>query len=197
MKTVAILIPLSWEVVPKQFFFSMLSMMAHSRGKYEIVILTARAAHVAIMHETMVAQAMELDVDYILHLDADEVYPSDTPERMMKHIDDGKDVVFGLVPRQAGDGYVAYEMGENPFRISQLDLKPGSGIVEVSCTGMGGLMVNPEVYRKLDKPYFSGLPNFSGPDVNFCYKCMKKGIKCWLDTDLRFGHIIPSVKYEG
>ena len=197
MKTVAILIPLSWEVVPKQFFFSMLSMMAHSRGKYEIVILTARAAHVAIMHETMVAQAMELDVDYILHLDADEVYPSDTPERMMKHIDDGKDVVFGLVPSNSTNGYVAYDFEGDSGKIVPKDIKPDSGIIEVGCTGMGGLMVNPDVYRKLDKPYFFGLQSYAGPDVNLCYKCMKKGIKCWIDTDLRFGHIIPSVKYEG
>ena len=71
MKTVAILMPLSWDVVPRQFFFSVLNMMAYARGKYELVVLTARAALLSKMHEIMVAQALESDVDYILHLDAD------------------------------------------------------------------------------------------------------------------------------
>ncbi len=197
MKTIAILIPLSWDTVPKQFFFSMLNMMAYARGRYELIVLTARAALLSKMHEMMVAQALESDVDYILHLDADQEYPADTPERMMKHIDDGKDVVMGLVPSNSINGYVAYDFKDDAGKITPKDIKPDSGIVEVGCTGMGGLMVNPDVYRKIDRPYFFGLASYAGPDVNLCYKCMKKGIRCWIDTDLRFGHIIPSVKYDG
>jgi len=195
MKTVACLIPLSWEVVPRQFFFSFSAMLMYSQGKYHMLMLTARGASIANMHEKMVEAALKANVDYIFHVDADEVYPNDTPERLMKHIDDGKDVVFGLVLSNAQDGYVAYEFQENPLKLVPSDIKPNSGIVEVGCTGMGGLMVNPKVYEKLDKPYFTS-PFFKhAPDTSLCYQCKQKGIKMWVDTDLHYGHIVPHVKY--
>lgn len=197
MKTVAILIPLSWDVVPRQFFFSMLEMMAYSIGKYHIVVTTARAANISKMHEAMVKQIKGMNVDYILHMDADEEYPEDTPERLMKHVDDGKDVVMGLVARHRDGGYVVYDFTESPLRIKQRDIQPNTGLVKVDCIGMGGLMVNPRVYDTLDEPYFSGILDFPGPDTTFSYKCKQKGIDIWVDTDLRFGHVYTGVRYDG
>jgi len=197
MKTVGCCIPLTWEMVPRQFFFSFCSMLMYSFGKYHMVVMTSRAASIARMQEKMIEKALEDNVDYVLHLDADQVYPADTPERLMKHIDDGKDVVFGLVPRHSDGGYVAYTMEDDPLRIEQMDIKPDSGLVRVGCTGFGGLMVNPKVFEKIDKPYYSILSVEYGPDFSFCYQCNKKGVEMWVDTSLRYGHILPHVKYNG
>ena len=66
MKTVAILIPLNWEFVPRQFFFSMLKMEAYARGRYELNIFSARAAHLALMHEIMIQQVKDKDCQIVV-----------------------------------------------------------------------------------------------------------------------------------
>jgi hypothetical protein len=193
-KTVACLIPLTWDIVPRQFFFSMMEMMAYARDKYEMLIISARAAILSKMHEMMVESILKQDVDYILHLDADEVYPKDTPERLIKHIDNGKDVVFGLVMSNSMDNHpLVYDFSGD--RIIPKEVTPNSGLIEAGCVGMGGLMVKPDVYRRLQPPYFIGLPGFQGPDVNLCHKCREAGIKIWVDTGLHYGHITSVIKY--
>ena len=82
-----------------------------------------------------------------------------------------------------------------PMKLEQVDLKPYTGLQKVDCTGMGGLMVNPKIFEKINKPYFIALSLDYGPDVSLCYKCKKAGIQAWVDTDVRCGHIIPDVKF--
>jgi len=195
MKRVVVCIPLSWDFVPALFFHSWNKMMYYAQGKYELILLSSSSCYMDTMRNNLVSSAWQYKPDYILWLDADQLYPEETPEILMKHINSGKSVVGGLTPKSMGGDVNVYSLVHRDGIISPMNVVPGSGLIKVDAMGMGGVMVDPEVFETLDLPCFtmrwdSKLARYPGEDIQFYANCKKKGIDVWCDTNLVFGHIV-------
>ena len=96
------------------------------------------------------------------------VYPADTIMRLLSH---DKDIIGALTfKRWPPFNPIVYE-GE-PYKMSLMDPIP-DGLVEVTATGTGCLMIKMGVFDHIDYPWFEftqadGKP--VGEDINFCKK---------------------------
>ena len=139
--------------------------------------------------------------DYILWLDADQVYPGNTPEILMKHIDAGKSVVGGVSPLKkkfesgiAGKPSV-WDLDIDAKLVRRREIFLNQGLIKVDAMGLGGIMVNPEIYKTMEYPWFRRMWNekekvLLSADFAFYANCKRANIDVWCDTDLVFGHIV-------
>jgi len=194
-KIVVCCIPLSWQFIPTEFFLSWNMMIGYSIGRYQLGILTASCCYMDKMRDDLARDAIKYNPDYVLWLDADQIYPPDTPERLMRYIDDGKLVVGGLTPdRVSGEPLVYHMPPGNKGVIKRDDVTPGQGLIKVDAMGFGGVMTSLEVFKMMKPPYFQmtwnrKLKGSMGEDVKFYQNCRHAGIDVWCDTNLWYEHL--------
>ena len=194
MKRIVACVPLSWDFVPTLFFHSWNKMLYYSFNKYDLLMISSSSCYMDKMRDDLATAARRHKPDYILWIDADQTYPEDTPEVLMKHIDSGKSIVGGLTPQNMEGGANIYNFVHDKGVLTRVDAGPGQGLVECEAMGMGGVMMKPEVLEKLTLPCFTmrwedSISRNPGEDVQFYANCKKAGIDVWCDTDLVFGHI--------
>jgi hypothetical protein len=170
-------------------------MMYYAQGKYELILITTSSCYMDTMRNNLVVGAQKHKPDYILWIDADQLYPESTPEVLMKHIDSGKSVVGGLTPNDMKGGVNVWDIIHSKGIISPRKVVPDRGLIKVDAMGMGGVMMKPEILEKLDLPCFtmrwdSQIARYPGEDIQFYANCKKHGIDVWCDTSLVFGHIV-------
>ena len=195
MKRIVACVPLSWDFVPALFFHSWNKMMYYSQGKYDLRLISSNSCYMDTMRDDLVIAAQRHKPDYVLWIDADQLYQEETPEILMKHIDSGKSIVGGLTPKGLEGEVNVYDFVHGSGIITPRQVIPGHGVIKVDAMGMGGVMVKPEVFEKLDLPCFtmrweSKIARYPGEDIQFYANCKKFGIDVWCDTDLIFGHIV-------
>lgn len=200
MKEVVCLVPLSWDFVPACFFDSWTQMTEYAHDRYNLRMVAIRSPYLDSLRDLLVEKALTGKPDYILWLDADQRYPKDTPEILMKHVDDGKLVVGGVTPHRSTGQPMIYdwlpEIREDgkmfQYRSKNNHL---TGIQQIGGMGMGGVMVRPKVYRELlDKPFFqmsydAKRGRTAGEDVIFYKRCYDADIDVWCDYDLFYKHL--------
>lgn len=138
-------------------------------------------------------QALKLGADYILWLDSDMIFPSDLMQRMLKHMEDGKEIVTGL--------YFRRRAPFNPVLFSKLDHinkkwegmddYPRDSVFEVAGAGMGCCMMKVSVVEDLllnDQDWFTPFEGF-GEDLAFCMRAGELGHKIYCDSTIKCGHV--------
>lgn len=146
----------------------------------------------ALARNQLVEFAKQQDCKYLMFLDTDMTFPPDTILKLMRH---QKDIVSGLYfERYAPHRPVIRQTFQDGYALA--DYTKGD-LIEVAATGGGCLLINMEVFDRLEKPYFdyrlekSGLKEtFFSEDLVFCEKVRKIGYKIWCDTTIRCGHLI-------
>lgn len=188
-------IPLSWQFIPVDFFESWCKMASYSVGKYILGMVTGNCCYMDKMRDDLIKASMKYNPDYILWLDADQIYPADTPERLMRHVDNGKMVVGGLTPdRGSGEPLVFDILPKNAGVVQRNDVTVGQGLIKVDAMGFGGIMTNPEVFKIMKPPHFQmtwnrKLKGNLGEDIKFYINCKHADIDVWCDTNLLYEHL--------
>lgn len=191
---------LSWEYVPKLFALSLFDMAQYAAGKYQLGIITNGGCYQDSSRDALAQEVVKYNPGYTLWLDADQIYPANTPEILMNHIDDGKLVVGGVTPLKKKsdsglDGKPSiWDLDIVSNRVRHREVFLHQGLVKVEGMGLGGIMVNPEVFRSMEYPWFRRMWNqeekeLLGADYSFYANCKKNNIDVWCDTDLIFGHV--------
>ena len=199
MKTIAILIPLSWTHVPSEFFLSFMGMFSRAKGDFNPIIISSKCSYLDYGREQSIEMALGINPDYIMWIDADQVYQEDTIARLAKHIDDGMMVVNGVTPHKENGKPMEYEFRGGDAVATMIDgFQVNRGLVKVDVPGGGGQMMNPRVYSILSPPYYirteADPPGMRiGEDVLFFWKLKQAGVESWVDTDLHFGHIVNGI----
>jgi hypothetical protein len=147
---------------------------------------------------------MEAGATHVLWLDSDMRFPKDALGRLLAH---GEPIVGAnyttrrppyLPTAETAEGYL--------FGSPDLD-----GLVEVSHLGMGLLLVDTDVFRKIGEPYFALGYNrqdgsYVGEDFYFCKKARDHGYKVYVDqtlsrevrhigeTEFRYEHALETQK---
>lgn len=151
--------------------------------------------------------ALEAEMDYILWLDADMIYPNNIVDLYMQHNFD----IIGCPYYKRTEPFspVCYIDGTNPIKpyrmINPLTL-PKDSIAEVDGLGFGGVMVKTDVYRTMgDDMYMVYGSNFHLPfettdqlthDLVWCKKAKQYGYKILMHTGVKAGHISDYVVTE-
>ena len=197
-KKVTIAIPLSWSHVYSPFFLSFVQMALHSAEFYKLAIYTSNTSLIDKMREVLADEVQTTDPDYVLWLDADQLYPMETLVKLARHIDAGHLVVGGVTPDKHTAKPMVYrfitELGscskDRNFQVNR-------GLVKVDAMGFGGIMMAGEVLKKIVPPYFprtwdEPMQSFIGEDFGFYNNCRKAGIDVWCDTDLHYSHMVAT-----
>jgi len=192
-------IPLSWEYIPRLFFLSWYNMQTYATGRYQFSIHTNTMCYSDTARDILAKEAIKHNPDYLLWIDADQIYPANTPEILMNHIDSGKLIVGGLTPHGVSGQPLAYDMIDTAGLCRARALPLQQGVVKVGALGLGGIMMSPEVFKILEYPWFrmkwSKRAGFRpGMDFQFFGHCKKAGIDVWADTDLIFGHVVVGLR---
>ena len=179
----AIGIPLSWHYVPSDFFDSCMVLNKHGAE-----VIRASSGPIQEMRNNITMDALAKGCTHLIFLDADMVYPPDTITKLLSH---DKDIVGALTFRRWPDFEPLLFTGE-PYKMTLIDPIP-EGLVKVTATGTGCLMINTEVFEVVKYPWFEfGRTEDKKPvgeDINFCYKARAAGFDVYVDTTVRTEHL--------
>lgn len=157
----------------------------------------------------LIQRAMENDVDYILWLDADMIYPLDIVSTYMKEDFD----IIGCLYFKRLEPYDPIAYIKNPdtsMDTPWLSLSPAklpqNTVLEVDGLGFGGVMVRKGVYEGMgedrwmyyDKGFHLPYKNKYGSthDLVFCRNAQKHGFTIKLHTGVKPGHLAEKVVTE-
>lgn len=142
-------------------------------------------------------QAIKLEVDYILWLDSDIVFPPNTLKKLLSDIRDGDlDIVSGLYYRR---GYpytpVLFSQLEkdsnNSATFKGVEEVPDS-LFEVAGCGFGCVLMKTDVLFDIASQelntWFSPMGNI-GEDCSFCLRARSYGYKIYCDPTIKLGHM--------
>lgn len=201
-KVVAILLPLSWELVSKHFLLSIVGMSLEAeRNGLHCNLIQCSQGFTDENREILTAVALRQKSDYLFHLDADQTYPHDTIYRFVSWLEaNDKDVIGGLTPIRTNPNLsLTFRFGEEGEKLwNPTNVPSMTGVRKVDGMGFGGIMTTARVYEKLEQPYFIKRMTDErgrkfGEDVQFYFQCRQKGIEVYCDTDCLNGHIITGI----
>jgi len=148
----------------------------------------------------LVLKAMACDCTHIWMTDTDQVYPQDTLMRLLEH---DVDIIAAKVHKR----YPPYDPILFRGTIDNFDSVPdeewskdGGQTVEVDATGFGSVLINMEVFEKIERPWFNfDLYNFDSPvgeDIGFYLKAREAGFRVFVDCSIKIGHLVRMVVNE-
>jgi len=149
----------------------------------EFDVLFNLGSVIANQRNTLVWDAFAKGASHILWLDSDMHIPSNVVDVFLKH---KKDIVAATYStRVKPQRSVAFTDQYN------LDsrLTESKGLHEVFAVGLGCMLVDRDVYRVLDSPWFNYTWNddthdLSGEDIHFCKLARDNGYKIYVDADI-------------
>jgi hypothetical protein len=148
----------------------------------------------------LVLKAMMCDCTHIWMTDTDQVYPQDTLMRLLEH---DVDIIAAKVHKR----YPPYDPILLRGTLANFDVVPdeewskdGGQIIEVDATGFGSVLINMEVFEKIERPWFQfDISRPTGPvgeDIAFYLKARAAGFRVLVDCSIKIGHLSRMVITE-
>lgn len=145
-------------------------------------------------------EAVNQKATHLMFIDSDIAFPPDGIERLLKR---QFDIVGGLYFGRVAPFPVAKVAHPTiPNAMTNPVSIPEDDVFEVKAIGTGFLLINMDVFKKLEPPFFYhtepsefGLmthpfPNNEiGEDIAFCLKAREAGFKVWVDQTIPLTHI--------
>ena len=147
--------------------------------------------------EKLAKQALELKADYILWLDSDMMFPADVMERMLRHMEEGRDIVSGLYFRRRAPFtpvlFKSFEIDEENHKGTWegYDNYPRHSMFEIAACGFGCVMMRADIIEDVFINYktaFGQLQGY-GEDMSFSWRARQLGYKIWCDSTIGCGHV--------
>lgn len=162
-------------------------------GDTKITISCSSLIYDARNHMAM--RAVDEGFDRLLWLDSDMSFEPDLMERLSARLDEGRDYVSGLYftrkPPILPVIYRGYCREDGVPVPVWYDNYPRDDVFEVSATGFGGVMMTAECVKKVVDKFglpFSPMGRF-GEDLSFCARLSQAGVKMWVDSTIKMGHV--------
>lgn len=173
---------------------SLVKMICATKENIEIKIAT-EGYTIAENRSYLVWRAIEARATHILFIDDDMVFPPETLDRLLSL---NKEIV-GVnshgrkLPLQTTVTFWEKDWIDNGVDLPQRPEMPKE-LFEVKEVGGGVLLVDMQVFEKIDKPWFAFTSNeegwtTQGEDGHFCMQARNKGIKIWCDPTITIGHL--------
>ena len=148
----------------------------------------------------LILKAMTCDCTHIWMTDTDQVYPQNVLMRLLSH---DVDIVAAKVHKR----YPPYDPILLRGTLDHFDVVPDEEwskddgqLVEVDATGFGSVLINMEVFEKIDRPWFQfdmyNNQNPIGEDIGFYTKAKAAGYRVFVDCSIKIGHLVRLVVNE-
>lgn len=183
---IAICLGCTWDFLPVQFFHSWIGM---KKPKHSVVF--GNRGRQDDIRNSLVNQVLKSDDDFshILFLDIDHYHHPDTIPMLLSR---KQSIVSGLSFRRSEpyDPIMFKQVGD---RFENITKWTDGDLVEVDAIGAASLLVEIDVFKKMQSPWFQmNYPFKSGvvsEDFAFCLKAKELGYKIWCDTACTNNHI--------
>lgn len=140
---------------------------------------------------SLAKQAISAGADYILWLDSDMTFPPNVLEKMLKHMEEGKDIVSGLYFRRRPPFTpVLFKHLEKGNNVAYDDY-PKETVFECDGVGFGCVMMKKEILLDVllnCGTFFDQIDNY-GEDLSFCMRAKEQGYKIYCDSTIKCGHV--------
>jgi hypothetical protein len=149
----------------------------------EIGYFTRQGSLVSIQRNLIAEAAVENGFEWLLWLDADHSFPSNTLHRLLGR---GKPFVGCNYHRR--DEADPRPTAARILPGGQVEpVAPGTGLERVDGMGLGVCLIHRNVFELVEKPWFAGIAE----DYHFCAKAASKGVELYVDQDLsrEIGHV--------
>lgn len=164
------------------------------RAGYDFTFAGVSGYGVAHARNKMALAAIGGGFDWLLMIDSDAVPPKDGFAKLVSH---DLDVCMGWSVRgSSNDGKTSViKIGTRGFQASYYaeELEAMDGLLQVKGNGFTFALIKTDVLKTLRRPIFEFIerPDNTqlGEDYGFCKRCSDLGIKIYVDTDVRCGHI--------
>lgn len=198
-------IPSCGTVNPKFAYDSLPAIIAYTRDTlpnvklfldYQTGVMTAKNRNLIVQNALN-----RNDIDYILWLDEDMIYPMNIISKYLEH----KPEIIGCLYFRRSEPHqpIGYRKSSNPLKpfnaIDPRSVPDNIEIIDVDGLGYGGMMVSMDVYRKMGEDKWTHYgENFHKPykcegqlshDLQFCRDAQKYGVKIQMHTKVRPWHI--------
>lgn len=190
MKKVLIGAPCNWPVVPVQFVESLANLRRPPLSEVRFV----REPMLDIMRNRLAEMAVEEGFSHLFMLDVDMLYPADSLMRLLR---DDVDIVCGLACRRTPPHVPVCLQPTAERFVFEVQMPKERGLLKCGAVGGGGTLINTDVFRALDPPYFSyqhRMPDGKqvGEDLYFCQIAADAGKQVYCRTDLIYPHLITA-----
>ena len=180
---VSILVP-TRDMVHTHFAYSLTQLVkTTSEAGIDVYLFFDSSTILLNQRERLIEEAIKIDSDYVMWLDSDMMFPSNTILRLLNH---NKDIVAcNYMKRSLPMKTVAYT-DLNDWD-SWVPLEVFDDLVKVQGVGMGCMLMKTDVFKKLEKPYFEfrykeDTKDWYGEDFILQDKLIKQGFDINIDT---------------
>lgn len=178
----------SGDMVHAQFMQSLALMMAECAASgLEIALSNVRASEICYGRYIVAHTALKLDASHLLFIDSDMRFPNYALKRLLAH----KKSVVGITysQRRSPRGFTHVSLDGS----QSVDLQ--SPVFEVQSLGCGLMLIDMQVLRELQPPYFwpvfhsekvlpDGSHGHTSEDVAFCESTRAQGFRIFCDGPL-------------
>lgn len=165
--------------------------------KYNVSLHKDEGQPVDNVRNRLIQEALKSNPDYIFFMDSDNEVPQNCIKDLIASMQyKNADLVTALYFQKSAPYYPTIKKYRSDmfFTIENPDI---GHLIEIDATGMGCCLIKPEVFRKLEKPWFKFHIETEGPnkgkqlseDLYFCRNVLKAGFKQFCHTGIISNHI--------
>lgn len=194
MKKVLIAVP-CMNQVPAEFADSLARLTAYGLKDFLLGQIFKIGTLIYTSRDDIAREAIETEADYVMWFDSDMIFPADTLERLMAHMDkEGVDMVTGLYFRRVQPFtpvlFDHLEQTDNGIEWSDFTQIPGE-LFEVGGCGFGCVLMPTDIFMAVQSEFGQMFtPMFgAGEDIAFCIRARKLGYHIWCDPTIPLGHV--------
>lgn len=159
-------------------------------GECEIVMMIGSLVYDS--RNKIATHAVKAGADAVLWLDSDMIFPADTLEKMIQHLEEGKEIVSGIYfRRRTPFTPVIYKKLEKGGESKDYLDYPKDSVFQVEGAGFGVIMTAGSVLQDMvinGMTWFDPM-NGLGEDLSFCMRARELGYDIWCDSTIKCGHI--------
>jgi len=195
MRKILIAVP-CMDQLPAQFAHSLATLTSYGIEDAQISIWFNLGSLIYTSRDQIAKKALLDEADLVMWFDSDMVFNPDTLQKMLKHIDDGADIVTGIYYRRTAPfspvGFKKMDLNEDGtgFDWEEIDEIP-DGPFEVAACGFGCVLMKTEVFVSVFSKFglmFTPIAN-CGEDIAFCWRARQCGYKILADPSILLGHV--------
>lgn len=174
-------------------------MMWQYKRKYPSLFEFKIDTYIEKARNELVWQAVNEGATHLMMIDSDMVFAPDAIDHL---VDQEKDIIGGLYFGRMHPKSLAFHINPDGT-VRNIDPKKETGIFEVDFVGTGFLLMNINVFKTIDPPWFKfsyepeafginptgNVAPALGEDAYFCLNAKKHGFKVWCDSTIELGHV--------
>lgn len=203
MRKILIAVP-CMDQVPARFAYSLATLTSYGVEDAQISIWFNIGSLIYTSRDQIAAKAVIDEADLVMWFDSDMMFGPDTLKKLLKHIDDGHDIVTGIYYRRTPPfspvAFKTMELNEEAgaFECTEFDKIPDEPFNMAAC-GFGCVLTRTEVLLSVMAKFgetFTPMAN-CGEDIAFCWRARQCGYEILADPTIPLGHVGSTVVTKG